>query len=342
MEKLFILTGAAGNLGGNVCGLLSERGDHIRALVLPGDKTAERLSPGIQKIEGDLLDDHALERLFDVPANTEIYVIHMAAIVTTYPDFNQKIYDVNVKGTKNILHFCKRYNVRKFVYVSSASAIPEQPRGVAQKEISMFDPEKVLGFYAKTKAEATQAVIDAAKEGLNASSVYPTGVCGPGDFAFGTMTQVMMDCANEKLPAGIIGDFDIVDVRDVARGIVLCADKGKAGEGYILAGHLLTLKELFREIHLHSGVKEIKIMFPFWFMKMLLPFFEVYYKAKKQKPVFTSYSLYSLTRNNLYSREKAERELGYSVRPASETIDDTLSWLREIGKICKRNGVNMT
>lgn len=257
----------------------------------------------------------------------------MAAVVTTAPHFDPEIYDINVNGTKKLLNVCRKKNIEKFVYVSSTSAIPEQPKGTIQKEISFFSSENVLGFYAKTKAEATQAVLDAAEEGLNASVVFPTATCGPKDIKIGFLTQAMIDCANRKLAAGIVGSFDIVDVRDVANGIILCAEKGMAGESYILSGHLLDLRELFHQVHLHTGTKEIKIMLPFRFMKMLLPLFWIYYKLTKNKAVFTSDSLYNMIRNNEYSNEKAERELGYRTRPASETIKDTLIWLQEIGEI---------
>lgn len=333
MKKVFILTGASGNIGSNVCRILHNRGENIRTLVLPGDYAVADLPCGVEKIQGNLLDTRALEELFNLEANIKIFVIHMAAVVTTAPHFDPEIYDINVNGTKKLLNVCRKKNIEKFVYVSSTSAIPEQPKGTIQKEISFFSPENVLGFYAKTKAEATQAVLDAAEEGLNASVVFPTATCGPKDIKIGFLTQAMIDCANRKLAAGIVGSFDIVDVRDVANGIILCAEKGMAGESYILSGHLLDLRELFHQVHLHTGTKEIKIMLPFRFMKMLLPLFWIYYKLTKNKAVFTSDSLYNMIRNNEYSNEKAERELGYRTRPASETIKDTLIWLQEIGEI---------
>ena len=329
MEKLYLLTGAAGNLGGSVSRLLLARGERVRALVLPGDRTASRLPSAIEQVEGDVLDLPSLERFFAAPNGEQVIVIHMAAIVTTYPGFNQKVYDVNVGGVRNILRMCRGHAVKKLVYVSSSSAIPELPRGQTISEPDHYDADEVSGLYAKTKAEAAQLVLDAAKDGLDASVVFPTAIFGPGDINGGPLTQAIIDCCREKLPAALNGGFDAVDVRDVALGIVLCAEKGRSGEGYLLGNRFLSLKELFSELHRLTGAKEIKTMLPLWLLKAAVPFLELYYRARRRAPVFTAFALYNLTRNNMYSSEKAKTELGYTARPISETLADTVAWLRQ-------------
>jgi dihydroflavonol-4-reductase len=334
MAIKYLLTGASGNLGGNVVRELLDRSTDIRALVIPGDRTAAHLPENIEKYEGDVLDIDALRRFFTVPDGTELVVIHMAAIVTTYPEFVQKVYDVNVGGTRNILQLCVEHKVKKLVYVSSSSAIPELPKGQTIKEVSSFDPDKVIGFYAKTKAEASQLVLDAVREhGLNASIVFPTAICGPEDYAKGHLTQLLIDSCNGKMPAGIKGGIDAVDVRDLAQGIVLCAQKGRPGEGYILGNQYVSLREIFHEVHVQTGAKEVKLMLPIWLAKAAVPFSELYYKARKRLPMFTKFALYNLIRNNNYSSEKAKRELGYTVRPFQDTIADTLRWLKRDGLI---------
>ena len=282
MSIQYLLTGAAGNLGQNVARELMKKNALVRALVLKGDQTAAHLPAGVEICEGDVLDTESLTRFFAVPEGTEAIVIHMAAIVTTYAEFNQKVYDININGTRNIVELCIRSNVKKLVYISSSSAIPELPKGVAITEVGHFDPELVEGFYAKTKAEATQIVLDAASNrALDASIVFPTALCGPEDYAKGHLTQLLIDSAKGRLPAGVSGGFDAVDVRDLARGVVLCAQKGRRGEGYILGNRFISVKEIFREVHEQTGVKEIKIMLPVWLLKAAAPFCELHYKIKK-------------------------------------------------------------
>jgi len=332
MEAIYLVTGAAGNLGSNVVRELAMRGDRVRAFVLAGDSLAARLPRSIEVCEGDLLDEQALDRFFEVEEGTDIVVLHVAGIVTTYPEFSQRVYDVNVVGTRNIVEQCLKAQVRKLVYVSSTSAIPELPHGRRIAEVDDFDPGAVAGFYGKTKAEASALVMDAVRaRGLDASIVFPSGLCGPGDYAMGHLSRVILDASAGKFPAGIHGGFDAVDVRDVAHGIVLCADRGIRGEGYILGNRVVLLKEIFEAVHKLTGAREVRIMIPLWLAKLALPLLEVYYKAKKRPPIFTDFALYNLTRNNDYSSEKAKRELGYSVRPFEETIADTLAWLKSEG-----------
>jgi dihydroflavonol-4-reductase len=329
MGATYLVTGAAGHLGSSVVRELVSRGERVRALVLPGDGLAARLPKGIEVCEGDLLSTDDLDRFFAVEEGAEPTVLHIAGIVTTYPEFSQKVYDVNVLGTRNIVERCLGAKVRKLVYVSSTSAIPELPHGRRIAEVDTFDPGAVVGFYGKTKAEASALVMDAVKtRGLDASIVFPSGLCGPGDYAMGHLTRLLLDASAGKFPAGIRGGFDAVDVRDVAHGIVLCADRGRRGEGYILGNCVVSLREMFGAVHRLTGAREVRFMLPLWLAKLAVPLLEVYYRAKKRPPVFTKFALYNLTRNNDYSSEKARRELGYTTRPFEETIADTLAWLK--------------
>ena len=142
-----------------------------------------------------------------------------------------------------------------------------------------------------------------------------------------------MDCAKNRLPAGIEGGFDFVDVRDVAAGVVSACEKGACGEGYILGNRYVPVREILQLVHELADSRPITYMFPAWTARMLVPFFGVYYKLKKQPPLFTKYSLYTLRSNSLFSSEKAKRELGFTVRPFQETISDALKWLKAEGKI---------
>lgn len=105
-NRIYLVTGAAGFLGGTICRQLAERGEKVRAFVLPGDKAASYLPDGVDICYGDLCDEKSIENLFDVPSDTKITVIHSASIVTVNPDFNPKVMEVNVRGTENIIELC--------------------------------------------------------------------------------------------------------------------------------------------------------------------------------------------------------------------------------------------
>jgi dihydroflavonol-4-reductase len=102
-------------------------------------------------------------------------------MISTSGKPNPLLREVNVTGTGNMLAICKRFGVSRFIHVSSVHALPELPMGVVVRETSALNPDAVVGPYAKSKAEATLLVLQAAAAGLPASVVFPTGLCGPGD-----------------------------------------------------------------------------------------------------------------------------------------------------------------
>ena len=333
MRKLYLVTGAAGHLGNTVVRMLAEKGEVVRSLVLPEDKNVEVLSGLSAVYRGDVRDKASMEAFFSTDAEVSLTVIHCAGIVTIASKFEQNVYDVNVTGTKHILELCKEHNVGKFVYVSSVHAIPELPRGELIVETNAFEADKVEGLYAKTKAEATALVLEAAKSGLNASVVHPSGICGPYDYGRGHLTQLFIDYYRGRLTAGLAGGYDFVDVRDVAAGIIACCSKGRCGECYILSNRYFSIPELLDVFHTVSGRRRVRTILPMWFVRFTAPLAELYYKILRQPPLYTAYSIYTLTSNAGFSHKKADTELGYTVRPFKETVRDTMEWMKEQGRI---------
>jgi dihydroflavonol-4-reductase len=333
-ETVYLVTGAAGFLGINVCQALTKQSRKVRAFVLEGDPAAKRIPPEVEIITGNLLDPVSLDEFFNISSGADITVLHIASFVTVVPDWSQRVYDINVTGTKNIIQKCLEYKVKKLVYVSSTGAIPELPKGQAIKEINSFDPDAVLGCYSKTKAEATQLVIDAVLDnGLDASIVYPSGICGPGDFAYTFFAQFIVDAANGNMPAGVAGSFNSVDVRDLADGVIACAEKGRKGEGYIMSNDSVTIGDIFGLIHHFTGTPEIKLILPLPLARFTALFAETAARITKKPARLTSFSIYNLARNNNFDCSKAARELGFKCRPFEETIRDTVYWLETEGKI---------
>ena len=101
-NRIYLVTGAAGFLGSNICRQLIAKGESIRALVLKGDPASKFIPDGVEIIFGDLLDIPSLEQFFDTPEGSEVYVIHSASIVWTKMEENPKVRAVNVDGTANI------------------------------------------------------------------------------------------------------------------------------------------------------------------------------------------------------------------------------------------------
>ena len=336
-DAIYIVTGAAGHLGSFVVRELLSKGKRVRALVLQGE-----CCPGFIDINRHLLTEYAgnvcdpatLTQLFDDAPSEKFVVIHCAGIVSITKKENRRVYDVNVGGTANIIEACTKYPVKRLVYISSVHAIPPLPHGQIMREVKSFNPAAVSGYYDKTKAIATQLVLDAAKSGLNAVVVHPSGIIGPHGLPTGNMAQLITLYVRGKLPAAVHGGFDFVDVRDVGHGIVSAADEGKSGECYILSNRFVGLREMFDILSEVSCLKKLSLYLPLWFVKAFTPFIEIYYRLASKTPLFTRYSLKTLSGNAMYSHEKASREFRYSTRPLRETLAVTAQWIKAESASC--------
>lgn len=334
-KTLYLVTGAAGFLGGTVCRQLIARGDAVRAFVLPKDPAIRFVPRECEMVTGDLCDRESLERFFTVGPDTETVVLHIASIVTVDPDYSQKVMDVNVGGTKNIIDLCLSHpECRRLVYCSSTGAIPEVPQGLTIREVDRFDETRVVGCYSQSKALATQAVLDAVRDrGLNACVVHPSGIMGPGDFANGEITTTLAKIINGAMPAGIDGSFNLVDVRDLAAGTIAAADKGRSGECYILGNDQVSFREFTGLICQEAGRKNLRFFLPIWAAYQMAGLMEWKARRDGSKPLMTRFSVYNLARNNRFDSSKARRELGYTTRSYRETLWDQARWMVENGLI---------
>ncbi len=330
VKKIYIITGATGFLGNNIIRKLEKNVDsEIRAFVLNGEsiKSLENLKCKIYY--GDVTKKETLSLIFENIDDKEVFVIHCAAVVYIKAKYNPLVYNVNVNGTKNIVNKVIESKA-KLIYINSVHAIPEKPNKEVITETTDFDPDNVKGLYAKTKAEAAKYVIDAIKnKNLNACIIHPTGIIGPNDFGNSHLTQLVKEITSGKLFACVKDGYDFVDVRDVADGVISACENGTKGECYILSNRYITIKKLCDLICNAQGREKIKIVLPIGIAKLVAPLFEVYYNFKKQTPIFTKYSLYTLSSNANFSNDKAKEKLGFKNRNIKETIKDTVEWINK-------------
>lgn len=330
MKNIYIITGANGHLGNTILRRIDRANNQVRGLIMPG-QTPE--IAGVNYYYGDVTKPETLRDIFENTFGADVFVIHTAGIISIEDKVSPQLYAVNVEGTRNILNLCIEHKVKRLVYVSSVHAIPEGTKGGTLTEVEHFSPDQVVGGYAKTKAEATQLVLDTAKQGLDAVVVHPSGILGPYDNSGNHLVQLIRDYLRGKLPACVKGGYDIVDVRDVADGCLLAAEKGKAGECYILSNKHYEIKDILGIARKEGGGKKVPVL-PIWMARMAEPFLRKAAQVRKSRPLYTKYSLYTLKSNDNFSHEKATRELRYKPREIKMTIVDTVNWLRH-RKLCK-------
>lgn len=327
MTNRYIITGANGHLGSTLIRILAPLKAEIYGLILPTDDCKD--TDTVHYIKGDVRDMSSLRPLFENAEDRDIYVIHTAGIIDISEKGSPLIYDVNINGTDNMLTLAELYGAKRFLYVSSVHAIPENDKHAVINEVDKFSASEVTGVYAQTKATATQDVLDKGHQGLDVVVVHPSGIIGPNDPSGNHLVQMITDYLRGALPACVKGGYDFVDVRDVARGCLLALHKGKSGSCYILSNRHYEIKDVLDMARAESHGRKLMVM-PMWMAKAFAPVMQWYAKKKKQRPLYTKYSLYTLRSNDRFSHDKATCELGYRPRDLRETIHDTVLWYQSL------------
>jgi dihydroflavonol-4-reductase len=331
---MIVVTGATGHIGNVLVRQLLAAGKKVRAIVpLPEDLSPLR-GLDIEIVPGDVRDPASLIKAF---SGADI-VYHLAGIVSILPGKGRILEEVNVQGTRNVVTACRLNSVKRLVYTSSIHALKEPRHGLVISEAQPFDPIAVLGEYAKSKARASLEVLKGIQQGLDAVIVCPTGVIGPYDFKGSEMGHLIQTFLRRKLPAGVNGAYDFVDVRDVAAGMILAAEKGTKGEVYILSGEQISIRKLFTSLEQISGTRAPFMMVPCWLARIAGVISTPFVLWHKKKPLFTAYSIDVLNSNSVVNSNKAKFALGFSARPLVDSLGDTVQWFRAEAHIMSKTG----
>ena len=324
----YLVTGATGFLGLTVVRMLAARGERVTALVLKGDASAARLPAGVRVSCGNVADRDSLADFFS-SCDEQTCVIHCAGMISIRTTPGKRLRAINVTGTANIVALCQAHRAGKLIYVSSVHAIPEKPKGCLITEDCKFSPGLVDGDYAKSKATATDLVLDAAAQGLNASIIFPSGIIGPGDVQGGSFTSMAKSFLAGRLPFAVRGGYDFVDVRDVANGILDCSESGEPGKGYILSGHYVTIRRMLQLVGKTAKLKYRPICLPLGLARLAAPYYERRSLKERKQLFFTPYSVAVLASNGQFSHAAASECFAYHPRPVEDTLRDMTAWLLE-------------
>jgi len=331
---MIVVTGATGHVGNVLTRELLALGKTVRVLVLPGEDIHPIEGLNVEIVRGDITNLRDVESAFK-GADT---VFHLAGIVTIMPGMMKTLEKVNVGGVRNVAAACRAAGVRRLVYTSSVHAITEPPHGTVIDESQPFDPDRVLGDYARSKARATLLLLDeVSRGGMDAVICCPTGIIGPHDYGISNVGQLILDFASGHLKSYVSGAYDFVDVRDVTHGLILAAEKGKSGRHYILTGNQVQVPDLMQELARTIGHPAPTYRIPAFIARIAGVLATLYYQLLRRQPVFTAYSIDVLRSNSQVSSARACQELGFSNRPWRDSIRDQVEWFRANGMLPTRS-----
>lgn len=234
MAPVALVTGATGCVGANVVAALLKRGYTVRAMrrATSSLDALDGLQPEL--VAGDIM---ALDSLRAAMDGCTI-VFHVAAVSDYWRTPAERIYRVNVEGTRNVLAAALDANVERLVYTSSLAAMGMPQSGQLLNESAMFNLSPRRFPYGHSKHLAEQAVQEAILQGLDGVIVNPTGVIGARDVHFiggSVLREVKRGLSWFTFPGGL----NWADAETVGLGHVLAAERGRSGERYILAGENL-------------------------------------------------------------------------------------------------------
>jgi dihydroflavonol-4-reductase len=319
-----VVTGAAGHLGGNLVRALLEQGDEVRVLVHHDRRAIEGLD--VEVCNGDLRDLASLEDAFRGMDT----VYHSAAAISLLLNETDWLKAVNVEGVRNVVAACCAVGVRRLMHFSSIHVLQQKPMDQPVNEDRALVSGPGYAPYSLTKAAGERIVRAAAAEGLDAVILYPTGIIGPYDFKPSHFGDVLLALVTGRMPALVEAGFDWVDARDVAQAALIATACAPPGSRYLLSGHWVALPEIAAQVHTLTGRRMPRLTVPLWLAQVGLPFGS-FVRGHNGRPLFTAVTLQALKDNRQISSERAGRDLGYSPRPFSETLADTVRWFEQEG-----------
>jgi dihydroflavonol-4-reductase len=323
-----LVTGATGFIGAHVVRALLARGDDVRVTVRASSPLDALEGLEVERVTADITDRAAMKRA----ARGIERAFHVAG-TNNLRMGPEPLLRANAEGTRVVLEACLAAGVERVVHTSSVAAIGPARRGGALDERHVRTGP--LGIpYADAKHAAEVEALRVAARGLDVVLACPAHVLGAGDDRRSS-TEIVRRFLLRRIPAYVDGAICIVDVEDVAAGLLLCDERGAAGERYILGTRNYTWQRLFAELQQISGIEGPALRLP-------LPVALALAEAGSRAPgptLVTPSEVRAAAHWWTYRSAKARRELGWTTRPHEETVEATVRYHEErLAERLKRSG----
>ena len=316
------VTGATGFVGGHVAAALAGRREDVRVAYRRSDRLDRLAGIDCTAIRADVLDRSAMRR---VVKGAEV-VYHTAGYVHSRPV--DRVYQLNALAPRIAVEAAAAEGVPRVVVTSSAAALGPAADDRPVDESQLLPADLDLTYPAAKHEGEAEAVAAGARLGVEVVVVNPTYVLGvpvdrtqPGE----TSTRVVGNYLMGRLPAVAEGSTNVVDVRDVAKGHLLAAAKGRPGERYILGGYNLSWTELVERVGGLSGIRH-----PFLVLPSEMRDLARAGEALGLPGPVAAEGLDLMGRDWRYSSKRARAELGFRARPIDHTLRETIAWYLDL------------
>lgn len=326
-----LVTGGAGFVGGHLVRRLVERGHAVRVLDLC--EPAEPVS-GVEPVVGSVLDPGVLrEALSGID-----WVFHLAANPNLWAERTGSFFEINHEGARAVVEAAAEAGAARIVYTSTESILVSRHGAPAAPidETVVRTAEDMCGPYCLSKLRGEEAALAAARAGAPVVVVNPTMPVGPLDPRITPPTRMLMDFLNGKHPAYYEFAMNLVDVRDVALGHILAAERGRVGERYILGGENLRMSEVLAILGELTGLPMPRARIPYALALGFAAVSEfVADRVTKRAPQATVTGVRLAGAELKVTSEKAIRELGFAPSPIRAAIADAIRWMADAGHISR-------
>ena len=319
--KLFI-TGATGFVGSHVAQLAVKEGASIVCLAR-ATSNLSHLPKEATVVEGDLRKPEEFASALQGCAA----LIHVAADYRLWVPDPADMYKANVEGTRELLRLAREAGVPRVVYTSSVATMGFKTDGTIVDEETPVSEADMIGHYKRSKWLAEQEAIAAARAGQDVMILNPTTPIGSHDTKPTPTGRILVDFLNKNFPAYVDTGLNLVDVREIARAHLVAVERGTVGERYILGGENLTLKQILDRLATITGLPSPKYKVPHA-VAMAFAFFDenITGKLRGKEPRATVEAVRMGMKMMFASSAKAERELGFVVRPVDEAMRSAVEW----------------
>lgn len=321
-ERVALVTGASGFVGGAVARKLVECGTRVRVLVRPESPQTNLRDLPVEVAGGDLRDPSSLRAALRGCA----VLYHVAALYRLWVPDRRLLLETNVVGTRRLLEAAGEAGVDRIVYTSTVGAIPPRADGQPADEKTPARLEEISGAYKQSKFLAEQEVGRLAAQGLPVVIVNPSTPVGPGDVKPTPTGQMVVDYLGGKMWAYLDTGLNLVDVDDVAAGHLLAAERGRLGERYILGNRNLHLREIFQILEGISGIPAPRLKAPRPLVYGVALAGETLARVTGRPPRVPLDAVRMAKRFMYFDSGKAVRELGLPQSPVEQALERAARW----------------